>query len=581
MDTLTHLLRVSAPRAGTLFLLIALGLPPAGCSQLRPSADGDARRSAAAQPDDHLRWWREARFGMFIHWGPVSLKGTEIGWSRAGERRGTGGTGTIPPEVYDALYREFNPVNFDADEWVRIARDAGMKYLVFTTKHHDGFANFDSALTDYKITSPESPFGRDITRELAEACHRAGMPIGFYHSQPDWYHPDFRTENHHRYLDYLHGQVRELCTQYGQVSVMWFDGLGGTAEDWNAEPLLEMIRSLQPGVIINNRCGLPADYDTPEQVIGGFQADRAWETCMTIGTQWSWKPDDRIKSLRECLQTLVRVVGGDGNFLFNVGPMPDGRIEPRQAERLRQMGEWLNLYGESVYGTRGGPFKWNLCGPAPCVSTHRDNRVYLHVLEWESETLSLPPINRNVLRSSLLTGGDVEVRQYAGGITINVPPQDRQDIATIVVLELDGPAEGIPPTGIYPGIPVRVVSAEASNVFENRPEFAPQKAFDDDVTTRWATDSDTREAWIAADLGEPVMIDSMAICEAFGSRVRQFEIQYRTDNDWETAWRGTTISGAGLVQFAPVTARHVRFRILDATKGPTFPEIRIFSPAGR
>ncbi|UCE47268.1 MAG: alpha-L-fucosidase, partial [Phycisphaerales bacterium] len=325
---------------------------------------GDAKEYLNAG-EKHIQAWRKMKFGLFIHWGPVSLKGTEIGWSRGGERRGRTGTGSIPVEVYDNLYKEFNPIKFDADEWVQVAKDAGMKYLVFTSKHHDGFSMFDSKVTDYKISN--SPFKRDVVRELADACHKAGLKLGYYYSPVDWYHPDYRTENHDRYIEFMHAQLREICSNYGRIDIIWFDGLGGSAKDWDSENLFKMIRRLQPHVIVNNRAGLPGDHDTPEQRIGKFQNDRPWETCMTICRQWAWKPNDQMKSLKQCIDTLVRVVGGDGNLLFNVGPMPDGRIEPRQVERLREMGVWLEKYGQSIYATRGGPFKPGLWG----ASTHK------------------------------------------------------------------------------------------------------------------------------------------------------------------------------------------------------------------
>jgi len=400
-----------------------------------------------AKPEMISRW-REMRFGMFIHWGPVSLKGTEIGWSRRGPRRGRRGTGNIPMEVYDNLYKQFNPVKFDADQWVRIAKDAGMKYLVFTSKHHDGFVNFDSKLTEYKITSKESPFRRDIVGELAKACHKGGLALGYYYSPVDWHHPDYRTQNHQRYIKYMHGQLRELCANYGKVDIIWFDGLGGRAKDWDSENLFKIIRKLQPDVIINNRAGLAADFSTPEQRVGRLDTKRPWETCMTICRQWAWKPKDRMKSLKQCLQTLVRVAGGDGNFLFNVGPMPDGQIEPRQVERLKQMGQWLKKYGQSIYATRGGPYKPGKWGAA----TYKGNRVYLHVLNWSGKSVSQPAIDRKphgplagIVGSKLLTGGKVTVEQDKDGVTINVAEQDQQEIDTIVVLELDGPAGKIIP----------------------------------------------------------------------------------------------------------------------------------------
>ncbi len=382
-----------------------------------------------------VRRWQEMRFGMFIHWGPVSLKGTEIGWSRRGPRRGRRGTGSIPMEVYDNLYKQFNPVKFDADQWVQIAKDAGMKYMVFTSKHHDGFVNFDSKLTDYKITSKESPFRRDIVGELAKACHKGNLALGYYYSPVDWHHPDYRTQNHQRYIKYMHGQLREICTNYGKVDIIWFDGLGGRAKDWDSENLFKIIRKLQPDVIINDRAGLAADFSTPEQRIGRFDDKRPWETCMTICRQWAWKPKDRMKSLKECLQTLVRVVAGDGNLLFNVGPMPDGQIEPRQVERLKEMGQWLKKYGQSIYATRGGPYKGGKWGGA----THKGNRIYLHVLNWSGKSLPLPPIDGKIVGSKLLTGGKVTVEQDKSGVTITVAEQDQQEIDTIVVLELDGP----------------------------------------------------------------------------------------------------------------------------------------------
>jgi len=236
---------------------------------------------------------------------------------------------------------------------------------------------------------------------------------------------------------------------------MWFfDGLGGTAADWDAPRLLRMMRSLQPDLIINNRVGLPADYDTPEQRIGLFQDNRPWETCATIGTQWAYKPDDQLRSLEECLHGLVCCAIGDGNFLFNVGPRPDGLIEPSHAARLREMGTFLAKYGESVYATRGGPFvapdekkrPANARGFALAEgnwwggSTHKENVIYLHILRWPSETISLPAIPRRVVRHSVLTGGTAAVKQSAGGIQVSVPAASRHAIATIIKLELDGPA---------------------------------------------------------------------------------------------------------------------------------------------
>jgi len=525
-----------------------------------------------AHPDD-LAAWRQLKFGLFIHWGPVSLVGTEIGWSRGAERRGTGGKGEIPVEVYDNLFKRFNPVRFNARQWVEIAQAAGMRYLVFTSRHHDGFTMFDSQATDYKITHPESPYRKDIVKQLADACHEGGLKWGFYYSQPDWHHPDYRAANHDRYLKYMHQQVRELVTNYGRVDMIFFDGLGGTAKDWDAEPLFQMIRTHQPHVIINNRCGLPGDYDTPEQHIGQMQTSRPWETCMTIGDQWAFKPNDRIKSLKQCLQTLIKCAGGDGNLLFNVGPMPDGRIEPRQVERLKEMGDWLRRYGESIYGTRGGPLRRSSWG----ATTYKDNVVYVHLLDSKRDPVVLPSIDKRIVASRVLTGGATTVKQTGESIEISLPAADRNEIDTIVALTLDGPAAGLKVGKLATESVATGKKAAASNVFQNAvSSHGPAKALDDDPETRWATDYGTHQAWLEVDLGEPKTVDRAAISEAYAPRVRQFEIQVKEGESWKTIHRGATIGEECELSFAPVKAQVFRLNILKASEGPTIWELQLF-----
>ncbi|MDO8540889.1 MAG: alpha-L-fucosidase [Opitutaceae bacterium] len=516
-----------------------------------------------------LESWRGDRFGLFIHWGPVSLKGTEIGWSRAGERRGYRGPGTqVPVKVYDNLYKEFNPVQFDAREWVAIAQAAGMKYLVFTSRHHDGFSMFDTQADDYKITSSLSPFRRDVVKELAEACHAAGLKFGLYYSQPNWHHPDaFVPERHARYLAYLKTQVRELLTNYGRVDILWFDGLGKTAADYGADDVNRMARELQPHLLINNRNGLPEDFDTPEQRVGKYQDNRPWESCITICRQWAWKPDDAMKSLKECLQTLVLCAGGDGNLLFNVGPMPDGRIEPRQVERLKEMGAWLAKNGESIYATRGGP--WHPTRTA--ASTRKGNTVYLHVFRWEKDPLELPDLPRTVKLAALLGGGRATVRQQDGKLTVTVAAAARDAIDTIVKIELAGSAMDIPAIGF-----TSPVKATASNVYHtNMADHGPQQAFDHDPSTRWATDSGTKQAWIASDMEKPTTVARVRLNEAVAERVKKFELQYRVGDAWKTIFAGDKIGRAFNRTFPPVTAREYRLNILEATDGPTIAEIEL------
>jgi alpha-L-fucosidase len=440
------IVRYLAPFALSIFAAMSWALP--GLAQ----PFGDSPRTP--NPES-LERWRTMRFGMFIHWGPVSLKGTEIGWSRGRE---------VPQEEYDQLFQRFNPTNFDADAWTQLARDAGMKYLVITSKHHDGFSLWDSARSDYDIMA--TPFRRDVLKELAESCRRHEILFCTYHSICDWWHPDYPTgspggsttkanANMDRYVDYLHGQLRELIDGYGPLGILWFDG--EWESPWTHERGLELyayVRSLQPDILINNRVDkgrngmqgtttsgeFVGDYDTPEQEVGKFNRQRPWETCMTIGRQWAWKPEDDLKSFSECIHTLIHTVGGDGNLLLNVGPMPDGRIEPRQAARLREIGDWLKQYGEGIYGTRGGPFHPGPWGAATC----KENRIYLFVTSWPADgPLRLPPLGPSITASARLGGGDVTVRQDDNGLSIDASPRD--PLATVVVLTLGQSAVEIPP----------------------------------------------------------------------------------------------------------------------------------------
>jgi len=521
-----------------------------------------------------LTWWQDAKFGLFIHWGPVSLKGAELSWSRWGPRPGREPAQSgIPAEQYDQLYKQFNPTAFNADEWVALAKAAGMRYLIFTTKHHDGFCMFDTRWTDYNIM--HSPFGRDICAELAAACHEAGLKLGWYYSPPDWHHPDYRNPaTHDRYITFLHGQLRELCTHYGKVDIIWFDGLGGTAEDWDARRLVREIRRLQPGVLINNRAGLPCDFDTPEQQIGRFETRRPWESCITIGTQWSYKPHDRTKSLAQCAKMLVKTVGGGGNLLLNVGPMPTGQIDPEQAARLREIGRWLKPIGESIYGTRGGPFR-----PGPWgAATHRGRRVYVHILNWMAPTIILPAIDAKIVSARLLNGEKVAVRQTNDGITIDVPPALRDVVDTVVVLDVDRPADAVTVAPYRSGSLAFGRPVTTAKVARERPGEGGARAVDDDFSTCWVCRAGPGRQWLAVDLGQPRRIAGVAVAEGGLDRVKRFAVQYRKGDRWVTLAEGGTIGDFKRVDFPPVEARHVRLEILKTAGRPLIAEFQVFGP---
>ena len=523
-----------------------------------------------------VKSWQDDRFGMFLCWGPVTLTGLEIGWSRGaprgGELRVREGQGPTPVEIYDSLYKTWKPDRFDAREWVQVAKEAGQKYMIFLVKHHDGFCLYDTKLTDYKSTGTEAAWQHDVMADVAEACHEAGLKLIIYYSQPDWHHPDYRTKNHQRYIKYLHGQIRELLTNYGRIDGLWFD-LGGKPEDWDSVELFKMARQLQPHLIINNRCGLPGDFDTPEQRLGKFQLDRPWETCMTLGTQWSWKPDDQIKSLKQCIDTLVTCAGRGGNLALNTNPMPDGQIEPRQVERFREIGAWLNEYGESIYGTRGGPF-WPT---SRVLTTRKGNLVYMHILNWPEDEVTLPAIGKRIVAHSVLTGGTATVTQTDESIRISVPPEHRQELDTIVVLELDGPAAEIEPVRLPSASLAFGRKATASNAFEGMERYSPDKAFDDDPSTRWGCDWGTHSAWLEVDLGQPMTFDRVYVSEPYG-RVGKFELEVQKDGRWSAFFGGTAIGEDFTASFAPVTAQQVRLNLLETTEGPSIWEFQLFAP---
>ena len=429
----------------SLFIFLIVFLIPAFAQKI----DGGGEANPDLETNiSSLRKWQNMRFGMFIHWGPVSLRGTEIGWSRGRE---------VPIAEYDSLYKEFNPVLFNAREWVRTAKEAGMKYIIITSKHHDGFCLWDSKYTDYDIMS--SPFKRDVLKELSEECQRQGILFGTYYSIADWHHPDYTTRyrgdprpveqsDMSQYVIYLKNQVKELVEEY-HTNILWFDG--EWEDSWDHEKGMDLYRyarGLRDDILINNRVDkgrkgmkgmnqsdkFAGDFGTPEQEIGAFDPDNAWESCITICKQWAWKPNDQMKSLNQCIQTLARTAGGGGNLLLNVGPMLDGRIEQRQITRLKAVGQWLEIYGESIYGTLGGPFKPN----ARMVSTRKDNKIFLHIFDWPEGNLRLPEIeNTKVLSVKILKGHDLRFSIEDQQLLISLPENPVDENNTVIVLEMD------------------------------------------------------------------------------------------------------------------------------------------------
>jgi alpha-L-fucosidase len=398
------------------------------------------------------RDFQDAKFGMFIHWGVYSVLG-DGEWVMQNKK--------IPIPEYEKLPPQFNPTKFSASEWVALAKAAGMKYIVITSKHHDGFAMFDSRVSNWTIVQ-RTPWREDPLKLLADECHKQGVKLSFYYSQLDWHNPDYfprgmtgqyagRPDHGDwgKYLAYQDEQLRELLTNYGEISGIWFDGWWDKPKaDWNLERTYALIHSLQPQVLIgNNRHQAPLpgediqmfEKDLPGQNKTGFSAeetvgDLPLETAETMNRSWGYNASDRdFKSTRELVQYLVRAAGANANFLLNVGPRPDGTIQPEFVQRLREIGQWLAMNGEAIYGTRGG-----LIAPHPWgVTTQKGNTMYVHILDWPDPVLLLPPFARSVLSARLLNSTTrVDFESTAHGILLKLPRVDPSSYDTILVLEL-------------------------------------------------------------------------------------------------------------------------------------------------
>lgn len=451
------------------------------------SSAADLPKETKEQRDARMAWFRDAKFGMFIHWGPYCVP--------AGEYKGKTTYGEwfleetkMPVSQYEKYRDQFNPVKFDAKKWVQIAKDAGVKYIVITSKHHDGFAMYDTKLTNWSIMS--TPWKHDPIKDLAEECKKAGIRFCVYHSIMDWHHPDYAerrkwndtakgTPDMDRYVAFMKGQLKELVDNY-DPGILWFDG--EWEKCWTHErgkDLYAYCRSIKPDVIVNNRVGknrdgmsgkskgkeLLGDYDTPEQEIpaNGLGADVAWESCMTLNNHWGFnKNDNKWKSSKDLIEKLIDIASKGGNFLLNVGPTSEGVIPEPSVERLAAMGQWLKVNGESIYGVSACPFakapawgrvtkkagkvcvteKRRLGGlvKGKKVATKTPDKLYLHVFNWPKDgKLVVADVKTNVKSAYLLadsTRAALKTAVGANGLEVTVPEKALDPVATVVVLEM-------------------------------------------------------------------------------------------------------------------------------------------------
>ena len=465
--------------------------------------------------EQRLAWYEEAKFGLFIHWGPYSVAGVEASWPIMTPVLSAAMFGTelsITEEEYTALPAKFNPLDFNPDEWVQLAKEAGMRYIIFTSKHHDGFCMFDAPGTDYKITN--TPYGKDICFELSQACSRAGMPLGFYYSPPDMHHPGYRDtslpvtrnwtgepkrEGWGEYLDTMESHIRKLLTDYGEVSVIWFDGLTNHGK-YDPERFHQLIHELSPNTLINDRLGEDYDFITPEQfiplegipaitgkpnpgmdpggdgffalisklstvpLIGGLLRKRVakkgvseltkvhqedfpspdrfqkWETCMTMGGSWAYNPREKNwKPHGKLIRNLVDVVSHGGNYLLNVGPTTRGTLPSEAIERLQYIGRWMKTYNPAIYGSTYSPLQDQAWGQA----TRKGDKIYLHIYDWPPDgKLTVDPFPGRVKGVNLFNGETLAYSQTGTELKINLPPDSPDPDVSVLEISIDSTEAG-------------------------------------------------------------------------------------------------------------------------------------------
>lgn len=451
-----------------LTAVLLLTVAACACAQTPELQVNPDTHETEAQFAARTKWWRDAKFGMFIHWGVYSVPAESVAgypgeWYYFGYN--TAQSKVKPPEMphylqmkdYEKFAARFNPVKFDAHRWVQIAKDAGMKYIVITSKHHDGFDMFGTKLNhDWNIVDA-TPFHRDPLKELADECRKQGIRLCFYHSIMDWHNPDYLPRRPwekearpadgaslDRYIEYMKGQIKELLTNYGPIGILWFDGgWEHNAKELHSAEVNAMIRQLQPGILINDRNQEKQDYSTPEQTIpaNALPGGRLWETCMTMNNTWGYaRNDNNWKSSEDLIHKLCDIASKGGNFLLNVGPTDLGEFPEASVERLGDIGRWMDVNGASIYGTTKSPFH-RLPFDGRC--TQKGSTLYLQVFQWPSEGLRLDGLQTRVAGARALnnrSGEALRVNRAAGSDTVYISqPKQLDPVATVVELRLAGP----------------------------------------------------------------------------------------------------------------------------------------------
>lgn len=547
---------------------------------LEPTATAAKAAETPAQRDARMAWWREAKFGLFIHWGVYAVPAGKYGdtttygeWIMHSAK--------IPVAEYREFAKRFNPVKYDPAAWVRMAKDAGMRYIVITSKHHDGFALFPSDASTWDIADA-SPYGKDLLGPLVDAAHRDGLKIGFYYSQAqDWNNKggakarlnegegwdDAHKGSFDAYLaDVAVPQVKEILARY-PIDILWWD----TPTWMNAARTapIAKLTATKPGLITNNRlgAGFGGDTATPEQFVPvtGYKGD--WETCMTMNGHWGYNAWDKDwKSSTDLIRKLADICAKGGNFLLNIGPTAEGEFPPESVARLSDLGRWLRANGEAIYGTQAGPFAHLSWGCA----TRKHNKLFLHVFEWPKDGLLRVPLKNDVKSATLLTapGQRLKVVREAHRIVVSVPAAAPDPAASVITLEL----EGEPVVDPLPSAAAKAIASASLSGHE------PANAIDGTAAKRWRAPADAKSAWLELDLGAATEIAGFGFDEPdVWPRMKQkFTLEVADGHGWRKLASGPT-DGHGIVKNVP-TVTGQKFRLtMDCEKGsPGVAEIQLY-----
>lgn len=547
------------------------------------TAQAQSNANPSAKPD-RMAWWKDAKFGMFIHWGVYSVPaGTHNGKQIWGIGEWIMNHAKVPVAEYKQYAAQFNPVKYNPEAWVKMAKDAGMKYIVITSKHHDGFALFDSKVTNWDVVDA-SPYKKDLLKPLVEACRKHGLRIGFYYSQAqDWSHPGGAASGGHwdkaqdgdmdAYLDKIAvPQVREILSNYGELDILWWD----TPQDISparAEKFQPILKQ-HPNLITNNRLGggYQGDTETPEQFVPstGFPG-RNWEACMTMNDTWGFKSyDTSWKSSETLIRNLSEIVSKGGNFLLNVGPTSLGEIPQPSVERLAEVGKWIKVNQEAIYGTTASPFpylSWGRC-------TRKGQKLYLHVFNYPTNGELRVPMANKIRKAYLLAspGKPLTVKAENKRSMISLPKQAPDKINTVVVVEFEGD----------PAVTPSPVAGKQATVSSQKSEDKGSKnLLDGNRLTRWEAATGERKATMEVNLGKPTPISCLIVDEPWHpweNKTQNIELQYKEGEEWKSVVKNTT-RGIGFIEnFKPVTAQHFRLLVDNKETEPTLLEWQMYSP---